>query len=768
MAYLGSGALAARALILAVLTSPLILAVPAARAADILVVLDSGSDMGIATALMADGHTITIRSDMFAGGTNPALTGDLSAYDVIFWSQDGTGGGDAVTDPALFTNLNAWVMAGGRILVTGYDSVASPDDPMLIAFLGATTSSDVVGPPGAIAMIDNSLTTGMFDIRGVTPTGGVGDTDHMNGLMADTVAVTPSASGTGTQWTLRMLGAGEIAYMSNGSSSGSWTNTAAGGAGAYNAAIRNFAGAAGSACMGEGTACTSSGGAMGLCRMGRCCTGCWDGTRCRPGNLGTVCGARGVMCASCADGDLCSSDVCTAGVCSNPDAPSGTACDDGVFCTRTDTCNATGTCMGRGARCDDSETCTVDSCDEAMDRCNNVGMADSTACTAGMGGTPGLCRASRCCTGCWTGTVCEPGVEAAFCGVRGGMCRSCVDTVSCSLDVCTAGACSNPDSPSGSPCDDGMFCTPTDRCNATRTCIGTGVRCNDGASCTVDTCNEAMDACVFTPGMGCIIGGVCVGEGTVNPSYPCQVCDPARDDSDWSARAVGTECGPPRCSVGRYTTRACNAAGTCASTTMPCPEGACADATTCGAACTADSCGPGMWCSPTTRTCMMLGDPGDSCVMAAACASGACVDGVCCNEACDGTCEVCDSPVARGTCRPITAGTDPDRECGTSTCDGAGGCTGIDAGPEMEDAGSPQDGGTDDGGAAADAGSVDSGILPPIDAAARDGGRGGGRDGGCGCSVPAATGEPRAIALVVLAALGLLLGRRARRRGRER
>lgn len=221
----------------------LVLPLPA-RAANILFVSDSGSDLGIATALMADGHTVTTMSDGFAGGTNPALLVDLGEYDAVFWSQDGLGSGDAVTDAALFTNLVDYVTSGGRVLVTGYDSVASPSDPMLVAFLGATGSADVVGAPGPVLMIDNSLTTGVVDVRGVTPTGGVGDTDHLTGLMSGTVAVCNSSSGSGAQWTLRTLGSGEIAYMSNGSSSPSWTSTAPGGPGAFNAAIRNFAAAA--------------------------------------------------------------------------------------------------------------------------------------------------------------------------------------------------------------------------------------------------------------------------------------------------------------------------------------------------------------------------------------------------------------------------------------------------------------------------------------------------------------------------------------------
>jgi MYXO-CTERM domain-containing protein len=72
--------------------------------------------------------------------------------------------------------------------------------------------------------------------------------------MSDTVSVVATGSAPSeSQWTLRTLGGGEVAYVSNGNSSGthlSWSTTTAGGAGAYNAAIRNFA-AAGDAATGD-------------------------------------------------------------------------------------------------------------------------------------------------------------------------------------------------------------------------------------------------------------------------------------------------------------------------------------------------------------------------------------------------------------------------------------------------------------------------------------------------------------------------------------
>lgn len=210
-----------------------------ASAAHVLVVSDSGADLNLADALRADGHTVEVSYPEFMSG-NATLRSDLSGYDAVFWSASGSGSGDVHPDASVFSNLVRYVEAGGRVLVTGYDSVASPEDPLLIQFLGGTGSTDVPPAPGPITMESTSLTVGVVDIRGLTPMPTSGDRDTLTGLGADTLEVVGTPTGNGAQWTLRRLGRGEIAYVSNGNSSeseASWTDTSS----AYNAAIRNFA-----------------------------------------------------------------------------------------------------------------------------------------------------------------------------------------------------------------------------------------------------------------------------------------------------------------------------------------------------------------------------------------------------------------------------------------------------------------------------------------------------------------------------------------------
>lgn len=212
----------------------LMLAPQPALAANILFVSNDGGDTNIVTVLMSDGHAV------MTGAGESALAGDLSAYEAVFWSASHSSGIAATT----YANLETYVMAGGRVFVTGYDSVMGSDD--LARFCGGSGGDDLVGSPGPGAIIAeaNSMTTGVVDIRGMTPTGGHTDRDGLTGLGSDTIAVVPSESGVTSQWTLRTLGDGEIAFVSNGNNGGehpSWESTVAGGAGAYNAVIRNFA-----------------------------------------------------------------------------------------------------------------------------------------------------------------------------------------------------------------------------------------------------------------------------------------------------------------------------------------------------------------------------------------------------------------------------------------------------------------------------------------------------------------------------------------------
>jgi hypothetical protein len=78
-------------------------------------------------------------------------------------------------------------------------------------------------------------------------------------------------------------------------------------------------------------------------------------------------------------------------MCSNPDQPDGTACDDGDACTTHDSC-VVGACVGRQpVVCNALDACHLaGTCDRQSGRCSNPAAADGTACPGGA------CVQGRC------------------------------------------------------------------------------------------------------------------------------------------------------------------------------------------------------------------------------------------------------------------------------------------------------------------------------------------------------------------------------------
>ncbi|MBI5505926.1 MAG: DUF11 domain-containing protein [Deltaproteobacteria bacterium] len=172
----------------------------------------------------------------------------------------------------------------------------------------------------------------------------------------------------------------------------------------------------------------------------------------------------------CGDANVCTDDVCDEGTaaCSNPNNTA--ACDDGLFCTATDSCSA-GACVGSGNGCDDANACTDDTCIEVGALClyanNAAACDDSDACT-----TLDTCSGGVCVGG--PALVCD---DANICTDD-----SCSPSLGCVFDG------------NGISCDDGLFCTLNDRCRAT-VCSGAARDCGDGNICTSDFCDEAGSAC---------------------------------------------------------------------------------------------------------------------------------------------------------------------------------------------------------------------------------------------------------------------------------
>lgn len=225
--------------------------------------------------------------------------------------------------------------------------------------------------------------------------------------------------------------------------------------------------------------------------------------------------------------------------------------------------------------------------------------------------------------------------------------------------------------PSTATCDDGLFCTEGDHCNAGR-CEGSAKSCDDAIGCTTDRCDEAKDQCVASTADGwCLIAGKCFRDREGNADNRCELCNAMQSQVAWSPRAASEQCGDPSCKGAIETPAArCDGKGSCVtSSPRACPAGACApNATSCDGGCDEQQlCAEASFCEPERRQCVADLAPGAACAFDAQCkqegeSGGFCVDGVCCESSCSGLCEACDLPGTEGECRAVPEKT-PDRGC---------------------------------------------------------------------------------------------------------
>ncbi len=215
----------------------------------------------------------------------------------------------------------------------------------------------------------------------------------------------------------------------------------------------------------------------GTCGTGEVCDVATDAcvTTCGGCVIGGVCYAAGTVnpsdaCLAC-DPSASATDWTIA---------SGATCDDGSFCTVSDTCSAAGVCMGGARDCGDGITCNgTEVCDDTTNRCES----GSTTCgaTEVCDPTADVCRVT--CSGCVIGGTCY----AAGTPNPGGPCETCDPSSSASDWTVTTGV----------ACDDGLYCTTGETCTAAAVCTGGSARvCDDGVSCNgTETCDESVGSC---------------------------------------------------------------------------------------------------------------------------------------------------------------------------------------------------------------------------------------------------------------------------------
>lgn len=185
-------------------------------------------------------------------------------------------------------------------------------------------------------------------------------------------------------------------------------------------------------------------------------------------------GCQAGAAPSCDDDVDCTVDRCDATRDACVHSADDSACDDGRFCNGFETCDAVDGCqVGVAPDCSDGVGCTVDSCDESLDQCEN--RPDDEVCDNGL-----FCDGAESCDpdlGCQAGD--------APCG---GLCRE-------SDDRCV-------ECLSSADCNDGDFCNGAESCAADGSCSAGAPPCPPGLTCNAQTrqCESGLFTLDAKPG----------------------------------------------------------------------------------------------------------------------------------------------------------------------------------------------------------------------------------------------------------------------------
>ena len=404
----------------------------------------------------------------------------------------------------------------------------------------------------------------------------------------------------------------------------------------------------------------------------------------------------------CEGGELCNPST---GMCEEqPDAPSGTDCEnDGDLCTA-ELCDGNGACMDSPGDdvtcapavppCEGGELCNPSSgmCEEQPDApsgtdCEN----DGDLCTAELCDGNGACMDSP-----GDDVTCAPAVPPCeggeLCNPSSGMCEEQPDAPSgtdcendgdlCTAELCDGnGACMDSPgddvtcAPAVPPCEGGELCNPSSGMCEEQPDAPSGTDCeNDGDLCTAELC-DGNGACMDSPGDDVTCAPAdppCEGGELCNPSTG--LCEEQPDAPS------GTDC---ENDGDLCTAELCDGNGMCADS--PGDDVTCAPAD--------PPCEGGELCNPSTGLCEEQPDApsgtdcendGDLCTAELCDGNGMCAD----SPGNDVTCAPADPPCEGGElCNPSTglceeqpdapSGTDCENDgdlCTAELCDGNGAC----------------------------------------------------------------------------------------------
>jgi hypothetical protein len=265
---------------------------------------------------------------------------------------------------------------------------------------------------------------------------------------------------------------------------------------------------------------------------------CDDGLFCNGAETCNAGSCQAGTPVNCSDGVSCTADSCNEATDSCDNVVNNAACDNGLFCDGVETCDAVLDCQaGTPVNCNDGVGCTVDSCNEGTDNCDNV--ANDSLCDNGL-----FCDGAESCdvfNDCQAGTdpcgglFCDEARDFCFdpnCN-NNGVCESGENCNNCPGD-CVGGT-----SP-GASCGNGLceagngedcLTCPSD-CNgvqngnpSNRFCCGNGGE--NPVGCGDSRCTTGIFSCTTDP----VGGSFCCGD---------LVCDSGEDANNCALDCGGT------------------------------------------------------------------------------------------------------------------------------------------------------------------------------------------------------------------------------------
>lgn len=191
-----------------------------AGVANILLIEDQTGFGGAAAVLEGDGHIVTEITYEYSNGYSTLLNGSYIAdFDIIIWGERGSGSGTALPQN-VGDSLENYIQNGGHLIVTGYDTLGSPTDPVLASLVRALSPGDSASGDGnwALANIDHFILNGPFgDYRGQTFTATGYDDDV---LIPDTargaIEIASIPGRTGRIIYTDIIGGGSVGYWNGG------------------------------------------------------------------------------------------------------------------------------------------------------------------------------------------------------------------------------------------------------------------------------------------------------------------------------------------------------------------------------------------------------------------------------------------------------------------------------------------------------------------------------------------------------------------------